>query len=312
MLLGSVLLAHGDPSEVPPVSLTALLTEWRFEPLPLLAIATVAIAYALPVRALRRRGDAWSHWRSLSFLGGGCGAIALANLSPLAAYDTTLLSVHMAQHMILSMAAPIFLALGAPVTLWLRTLPPSPRGVLLAVVHSRLARVISFPPVAFVLFVISPWALYFSPWYAATLDNVVLHELTHLHFVLSGSAFFWPLLGLDPVPGRMPYGFRVLVTMATLPFHAFLGVTIMGASTLLAAEHYLGLERTWAPSPVDDQRLAGGLLWAAGDAVGLLLFAVLFVQWVRQSQREAVREDRRLDRLDRLDRHAASQERPAR
>jgi putative copper resistance protein D len=214
--------------------------------------------------------------------------------------------------MILSMAAPIFLALGAPVTLWLRTLPPSPRGVLLAVVHSRLAQVISFPPVAFVLFVISPWALYFSPWYPATLDNAVLHELTHLHFVLSGSAFFWPLLGLDPVPGRMPYGFRVLVTMATLPFHAFLGVTIMDASTLLAAEHYLGLERTWAPSPVDDQRLAGGLLWAAGDAVGLLLFAVLFVQWVRQSQREAVREDRRLDRLDRLDRHAASQDGPAR
>ena len=303
-------LAHGDPYGVPPIDLVALLTQWRLEPVPLLLLATAVAAYALPARVLRRRGDHWSYWRSASYLGGGCGSIAVATLSPLAAYDTTLLSVHMAQHMVLTMVAPVFLALGAPVTLWLRTLPPRPRDRLLAVLHSRVARVVSFPPVAFAIFVLSPWALYFSGWYEATLQpdaqGEVLHELTHLHFVLAGSIFCWPLIGLDPVPGRVSHGFRVLTIFASLPFHAFLGVSIMGASTLIAGDYYLGLERSWPPSVPADQELAGALLWASGDLVGLLLFAALFVQWVRASQREAVREDRRLDRLEEGERRRAA------
>ncbi len=301
----SALLAHGDPTQVPPISLHALLTEWRFEIAPLLAIATLLIAYLLPVRALRRRGDSWSPWRTVSFALGGCGSLALATLSPLAAYDTTLLSVHMAQHMVLTMMAPVFLALGAPVTLWLRTLPPAPRARLLALLHSRVAWVLTFFPVAFALYVVSPWALYFSGWYEATLHSETLHELTHLHFILIGSLFFWPLIGLDPVPGRVSHGFRVLGTFATLPFHAFLGVAIMGSATLIAGDWYLGLDRDWPPSVADDQQLAGALLWAAGDLLGLLLFGVLFVQWVRASQREAVREDRRLDRLEAIARSRA-------
>ena len=212
----------------------------------------------------------------------------------------------MIQHMVLTMLAPVFLALGAPITLWLRTLPPAPRAQLLAVLHSRVARVLMFFPVAFVLYIVSPWALYFSGWYEATLRSPVLHDLTHLHFVVIGCLFFWPLIGLDPVPGRMSHGFRVLGTFATLPFHAFLGVAIMGASTLIAADWYLSLERDWPPSVADDQQLAGALLWAAGDLLGLLFFGVLFVQWVRASQREAVREDRRLDRLEAIARSRAA------
>ncbi|CAN5833722.1 hypothetical protein BH20ACT6_BH20ACT6_10580 [soil metagenome] len=292
-------LAHGDPSQVPPIGLGALLSEWRLELLPLLVLLTVVLAYALPARALRRRGDRWSYWRSAAFLLGGCGSIALALLSPLAAYDTTLLSVHMVQHMVLTMVAPVFLALGAPVTLWLRTLPARPRGWLLALVHSPPVRVLSFPPVAFAIFVVSPWALYFTGWYEATLQSAPLHELTHAHFVLAGSLFFWPLVGLDPVPGRVPYGFRLLTTFVSLPFHAFLGITIMGATTLIAGDYYLALDREGLPGVETDQELAGALLWASGDLVGLLFFGVLFVQWVRSSQREAVREDRRLDRLER-------------
>ena len=54
----------------------------------------------------------------------------------------------------------------------------------------------------------------------------------------------------------------------------------------------------WLPDPHVDQKLAGGILWSSGDAVGLVFFAVLFVQWVRSSMREAEREDRRLDLLE--------------
>jgi cytochrome c oxidase assembly factor CtaG len=200
--------------------------------------------------------------------------------------------------MILSMMVPLFLALGAPVSLMLRTLPSRPRRWLLALLHSRLAAVLSFAPLTFLLFVISPWALYFTSWYDASLHSAFVHEAMHVHLVVVGALFFWPLLGVDPVPGRVQFPLRLLLIVLTLPFHAFLGVTIMGQEDLIGGSWYPSLPMAWLPDPAADQHVAGGILWSSGDVVGLVLLAVLFSQWVRASMREAKREDRRLDRLE--------------
>ena len=171
--------------------------------------------------------------------------------------------------------------------------------MLLGVLHSPVARVVTFPVVVGVLFVINPWVLYFTPLYQATLENPLLHDLLHVHFLVIGCLFFWLLLGIDPVPGRIGYPLRLLVVFATLPFHAFLGITIMGSREILGGEWYGSLGCTWPPTIPSDQELAG-ILWTSGELVGLLFFAILFAQWVRASRREADREDRRLDRLERL------------
>jgi cytochrome c oxidase assembly factor CtaG len=232
----------------------------------------------------------------------GHGTFFFATSSGIGRYDTTLLSAHMIQHMLITMGAPLLLALGAPVTLALRTLPKRGRAVLLAVLHSRVAKVLTFPPLVFALFVLSPWALYFSGWYEASLNSEYIHEMTHVHLMLTGSLFFWPLAGIDPVPGRVGYPFRVLMVLMTLPFHAFLGITIMDQNTPLAGDYYSALREgpmgSWLPPMLEDQHLAGGILWATGDLFGLLLFLVLFTQWVRASMKEAAREDRRLDLLE--------------
>jgi cytochrome c oxidase assembly factor CtaG len=287
---------------VPPFHSSTLLTGWELAPVPLVVTVWVAGLYLLGVHTLRARGDAWPLGRTLAFVVVGMGSFYYATASGLAAYDTTLVSVHMVQHMVLSMLVPLALALGAPVTLALRTLPGAPRRWLLAVLHSRVARVLAFPPLTLALYVISPWALYFSGWYDATLVHPWLHELMHLHLVVVGALFFWPLMGIDPVPGRVGYPARMLVVVLTLPFHAFLGVTIMGGSTILGAAHYAALRRdpaySWLPDAASDQHLAGGILWASGDLVGLAFFGVLFAQWVRSSMKEAAREDRRLDLLE--------------
>ncbi|MEJ7834373.1 MAG: cytochrome c oxidase assembly protein [Nocardioides sp.] len=301
----SALLAFVAPraaEALPRLTPGAFFGEWSLAPLPLVATVWVAGLYLLGVGVLRRRGDRWPLGRTVAFVGVGMGSFYVATSSGLAAYDTTLLSVHMVQHMVLSMIVPLSLALGAPVTLALRTLPPRPRRWLLGVLHSTVARVLSFPLLAFGLYVLSPWALYFSGWYDASLESTYVHEAMHVHLVLVGSLFFWPLVGSDPLPGRVGYPFRVLLTVLTLPFHAFLGVTIMSQETLLGESHYLALREgamgAWLPSAADDQQLAGGILWGAGDLVGLVFFAVLFTQWVRSSMREAAREDRRLDLLE--------------
>jgi putative copper resistance protein D len=298
-----VLIAAGalaEVTELPPFGPSRLLTEWGLDPYLFVGTVWVAGLYLLGVWTLRSRGDAWPVGRTFAFVLGGCGSFYVATQSGLAAYDDTLLSAHMVQHMILSMLVPLFLALGAPVTLALRTLGRRPRSWLLAALHSRVAKVLTFAPLTLALYVVSPWALYFTGWYTATLHSAYQHEIMHVHLVLVGSLFFWPLLGVDPLPGRMTHPFRLLVIVLTLPFHAFLGVTIMGQSELIGGDWYPNLHRTmtWLPDPAADQRLAGGILWASGDLIGLIFFVVLFTQWARASMQEARREDRRLDRLE--------------
>ncbi|MCU1624789.1 MAG: Cytochrome c oxidase caa3 assembly factor (Caa3 CtaG) [Frankiales bacterium] len=282
-----------------PFGLGTVFTDARFPLVPTVAIVVTTGLYAYGVQRLRTRGDAWSWARVAAWLTGEL-VLAVALVSGLEAYDTRLFGVHMVQHMLLAMVAPVFLALGAPVTLALRTLPARSRRALLSVLHSRLARVVTFPAIPWLLFVVSPFALYFSGWYAATLDNRALHDLLHLHFVLVGCLFFWPIIGVDPVPGKVSHPFRILMLFATMPFHAFLGVAIMTVDAsgkgLLAPQHYRRLLDL--PDAVFQQQVGGGLIWASGDIVGLLFIGVAVVQWMQASEREAAREDRRLDRLE--------------
>ncbi|MBF4763726.1 cytochrome c oxidase assembly protein [Nocardioides islandensis] len=286
---------------LPRFTLGTVFTGWELAVV--LALLTLAAAglYAAGVSRLASRGDHWPVGRTVAFAA-GILVFVLATQSGLAAYDTTLLSVHMVQHMILSMVVPLLVALSAPVTLALRTLPHRPRRWLLAVLHSRVAKVLTFPPLTLLLYVVSPWALYFSGWYSASLQSAFVHELMHVHLVVVGSLFFWPIVGVDPVPGRVQYPFRMLLVLLTLPFHAFLGVTIMSQTELLGGDWYPNLHRgdlgSWLPSPADDQHLAGGILWSSGDLIALMVFGVLFVQWVRASMKESEREDRRLDLLE--------------
>jgi putative copper resistance protein D len=300
--------AGGQEEALPRFTLGAVFTQWELLSWASLVILLTTALYVAGVLRMRRRGDRWPPGRTVAFLGGMVAA-AMATLSGLGTYDDTLLSDHMAQHMILSMVVPLAMALGAPITLALRTLPRRPRGWLLSALHSRAAKVLSFPPLTFTLFIVTPWALYFSGWYPATLHHDFLHEMTHLHMVVVGCLFFWPLMGIDPLPGRISYPFRLVLIVLTLPFHAFMGVTIMAQKRLIGGDWYPELHEgpmgAWLPNPHSDQHLAGGILWSAGDLVGLLFFAVLFVQWVRASMAEARREDRRLDLLEAREARAA-------
>ncbi|WP_310963137.1 cytochrome c oxidase assembly protein [Nocardioides terrisoli] len=295
-------LLHADVPGLPRFGPSVIWTQWGLDPWLFVGIVWIAGAYVYGVRVIHRRGDRWPVGRTLSFVLGGMGLLYFATSSGLAAYDDTLLSVHMVQHMLLMMPVPLFLALGAPVTLALRTFRPRPRRWLLWLLHSPLARVLTFAPLTLAVYVLSPWVLYFTGWYDASLRSDLVHELMHVHLVLAGAVFFWPLVGVDPVPGRLAHPFRLLLVFLTLPFHAFLGVTIMSQSTLIGGDWYPHLHRTmgWLPDPLADQHLAGGILWGSGDLIGLMFFVVLFVQWVRSAKREAEREDRRLDRVERL------------
>ena len=122
-------MSGSNLGSVPPFSPSAVFTQWGLSPVLFVLLVWACGLYLYAVWRLHDRGDRWPIGRTLAFVVGGMGSFFFATSSGLATYDTTLLSVHMVQHMILSMAVPLFCALGAPVTLALRTLPRRPRVV---------------------------------------------------------------------------------------------------------------------------------------------------------------------------------------
>lgn len=281
----------------PPFTVTSVFTEAQLDSWVTVGLVLVAGLYLYGMHRLRVSGTRWPVARAALFLGPGLGGIASVTVSGLQAYDSTLLSVDMVQHLMLSMVAPIFLALGAPITLALQALPPGPRERLLAMVHSRLARACSHPLVAFAIFVVTPFAIYFTDLYRYTLEHAWAHGLVHAHVILAGCVFFWPLLGVDPLPGRWPHPGRALLMLLSVPLYTVLGLSIMQSSTLFAGDWHPSLGLTWA-DPWEDQVIAGGILWGGGEFVSVTVLAVLVGQWMRQAEREARRIDRELDRQE--------------
>lgn len=285
---------------LPPLTPARLLTEWRPDAL-VLAIAVAAVwVYLAAVRRLVRRGGAWAWWRTGSFLSGVAVAVFVMT-SGVGTYAMALFSVHMAQHMSLTMLVPILLAVGAPVTLALRALPSrsrdEPRGLreyLLAALHSRPAQVISHPLVALGLYVTSLYGLYYTPLFETAMRTHSAHLLMSAHFLAVGMVFFWPIIGADPTPRRLPHAARLLLLIVSMPLHAFFGVTLLGGSELIAEPWYRELALPWVDLTAD-QQVGGGIAWAAGELPTLLVLAAVLPQWFRADERAARRADRRAD-----------------
>ena len=292
---GAALAGPAAGSQVPAPTPGRLLLSWSFNPLVTVGLLALAIAYLQARKRLVANGVAWPARRTAYFLC-GVGAIAVALLSPIEAYDTVLFSVHVTQHMLLTMVAAPLLALGAPVTLALRVAKGRTRRRMARVLHSPPLRVIGHPLVAWVLFTLTLYGLYFSPLFDLTLREPLVHDAVHLHFLAVGLLFWWPLVGLDPSRWRLPHIARLLFVFLMVPFHAFLGVAIMNSGRVLAPT-LESFQRSWGPTPLADQQMGGAILWGAGDLIAISAVLGILISWASYEEKVvAVREDRRLAR----------------
>ena len=290
----SVALGHNDRPPVP--TFPGVLLPWTLDPLPIIGVAVVACAYLWAERlvAQRHRANPVPRYRRWLFLG-GLAAILLALVSPVDTYGGVLFSVHMVQHMLLEMVAAPLIVLSAPITLALRAAGPSARRALLAVLHSHPARWLTFPLVTWLLFAAVNWGWHFSGLYNIALEDDVVHYLEHASFLAAALLFWWPAIGPDPQPWRMPHPVRLMYLFLAMPQNSFLGVALLSTERVLYL-HYVTVVRTWGPTPLDDQHLGGALMWVFGDIV--FLAAMVGVVWAWM-----LFEDARTDRLDaRLDR----------
>jgi putative membrane protein len=290
---------HGMTHDLAPFTLGRGL-QWSADPFFLVACLLALGLYAWGVVRLRRRGDSWSPARTVSYVVGVL-TIALMMCTSLNDYGMVMFSVHMVQHMVISMLSPILILLGAPVTLALRALPVAgkgrkgPRELLLALLHSRYMRIITHPAFTIPLFIASLYALYFTPIFDFLMGSKTGHIAMMVHFLAVGVVFFWPIIGVDPGPQRPGYLMRMLELFAGMPFHAFFGIALMMASEPMV-ETFKNPPASLGIDALSDQNYAGGIAWAFSEIPSVLVLIALLFQWYGSEQRQAKRTDRAADR----------------
>ncbi|MFD7436757.1 cytochrome c oxidase assembly protein [Streptomyces sp. NPDC059861] len=290
---------HGMTMDLPPFTLGRGL-QWSPEPFFLVACLLGLALYGWGVVRLRRRGDRWPVGRTVSFVAGVL-TIGLMMCTQLNDYGMVMFSVHMVQHMVISMLSPILILLGGPITLALRALPPAARGhkgpreLLLALLHSRYMRIITHPAFTIPLFIASLYALYFSPIFDFLMGSKPGHIGMMVHFLAVGLVFFWPIIGVDPGPHRPGHLMRMLELFAGMPFHAFFGIALMMASTPMVGT-YADPPASLGIDALADQNAAGGIAWAFSEIPSVLVLIALLFQWQASEQRQARRKDRAADR----------------
>ncbi|GAA1794466.1 cytochrome c oxidase assembly protein [Agromyces lapidis] len=274
-------------------------TEWNPDLIWLLACGFGIFFYLAGARRLRKRGDKWPVYRTVLWVS-GLLLLAYVTNGGVNVYEQYLFSAHMLAHMVLTMAVPVLLVPGAPVTLAARAIRPRKDGsrggrewIMLAV-HSKFAGIIANPIVAAVLFAGSLWVFYYSPLFRWTMFDHIGHEWMIVHFLITGYLFVQSLIGIDPVPYRLPYPFRLLLLLGTMAFHAFFGLAIMTGTGLLLADWYGAMG--WGTDALADQQLGGGIAWSIGEIPTVALAITVAFQWSRSDEKESKRRDRHADR----------------
>jgi cytochrome c oxidase assembly factor CtaG len=287
--------AHGAIPAEPP-SLATILLGWHLDPVIAGALLASAGAWLLLARRVARLhpGHPIPRARTAALLG-GLAAIAVALLSGVERYDTTLFSIHMVQHLLLMLVAAPLLVLAAPVTQLLRAASPGARRRwLLPFLHSTPIEAIGHPVVAWLTFTLVAWLTHFSPLFDLALEDRGVHELEHGAYLAAALLFWWPAISSDPARRRLAYPVRVLYLLLQLPVNSFLGMAILFAGEPLYP-HYATLGSPYGITALADQQLAGGIMWLAGDVVFIAAILAIVAAWMRHEEANAPAAERRAD-----------------
>ena len=290
----------GDP--LPP-ELTPMgwLTVWDIDLLWLAVSVLGIVVYLYGVIRLRARGDSWPIGRTVSWILGMLVLLYVTNGAP-NAYQEFLFSMHMVGHMMLSMLVPVLLVPGAPVTLITRVQQARKDGSwglrewALWAVHTPYAWLISHPLFAAFNFAMSLVLFYYTPLFRWATEEHLGHQWMIVHFLITGYLFVQSLIGTDPQPHKPAFPLKLMLLIGTMAFHAFFGLGLMNERSLLLADWFGSMGRTWGDDPLADQAAGGAFAWGVGEIPTIIITLMVVWQWSRSDDRERKRLDRASDR----------------
>jgi putative membrane protein len=224
-------------------------------------------------------------WEVGAFVAGWL-ALAVALVSPLHRLGGILFSAHMAQHELLMAVAAPLLVLGRPLVpfvwalsmTWRRTV-----GSWAAVAPVRGTwELLTLPLVAWTLHAAAIWLWHAPPLFEATLRSELIHTLQHLSFLGSGLLFWWALLrGREGRTGR-PVAVLYLFTTS---LHTSLLGALLTFSARLWYPLYAPSAAAWGLTPLEDQQLAGLIMWVPAGLVYLIATLAISASWLKETER---------------------------
>lgn len=269
-----------------------LLRAWDLRPEVVLALLLAAALFLIGYWRLRQTShDGFARgWRLAAYLI-GLSVLAIALLSPIDAISSYLLSMHMVQHLLLMMIVPILLLIANPLPFVLWGMPDRLRlwvGDLLAR-DSRTRRVvtaITSPGIVWIGFVVSVVGWHDPSAYDAALRNDLVHNLEHLSFFGLALLFWWHVIGAGPrLHGSLSAGMRIAYLLIMVPFTMAVGVVISLATGPIYL-NYLTVPRVMGLSVMQDQRLAGAIMWIPGSMMFILAALLLVARAIGAEERK--------------------------
>jgi len=288
-------LAHG-PVPVEPPDAWTLALGWTFVPTVAIPLVLLAVGWLVMVDRIDRRhpGSPVPVARTVAFMG-GLVTIAIALMSGIERYDTTLFSIHMVEHLLLMLVAAPLLVLAAPITQILRFASPRVRKrVILPILGSGPVAALAHPVVAWLAFTLVLWVSHFSSLFEAALENQAVHDFEHVLYLGAALLFWWPVIALDPAPHRLNHPARIGYLLLQMPLSSFLAMAVLFTDAPLYS-HYATLGSPYGISALADQQLAAGIMWIVSDVVFIGSILLLVGRWMRHEERDAVAADRRAD-----------------
>jgi putative membrane protein len=280
-------LAHAaiDPARI--------WVSWTFDPVLVVALLAAAWLDARGVRRLRARGHGRGvRPRQVAAYYGGLALIAVALLSPIEALAASLVSGHMAQHLVLLVPAPLLVVYADPGLVLSTGVPAAARRMLRLVRRTpgaarRVVVILAGPVVAVAVHAIAMWVWHLPGPYDAAVSNDLLHAVEHATF-LGTALLFWGLVVKPRTRRRAAYPVALAGALVVWMLSGGLGALLtFSASPLYAALAHHASD--WGISPLGDQQLAGVVMWVPAGFAYLVTMAVLFVRWMGALDRRAPR-----------------------
>ncbi|MFZ2056503.1 MAG: cytochrome c oxidase assembly protein [Acidimicrobiales bacterium] len=277
----------GVPMERVYFNLHTALLDWQFGPFPLLVLAACIAAGIWYLQAdwtLATRGRRWKARRTVSFFA-GLIIVDLALQSPVATLTGSYFEAHVVQHLLLMIIAPALMAMGAPMTLILQTSSRRAKTAWLRIFHSNGFAVLSHPLVVWVLYYGVMLAFFLTPAIGFAMSHMWLMDIINLGFLFGATLFWWPMIGLDPIPRwGASYPLRMVNLLIGVPLESFLAIALLSSRQTIAPMYSLSSTHAGA-----------GVLWVLTELLTVAAVIPIYFQWMASEDRKTAREDARLD-----------------
>ena len=283
------MLSFASPTSEP--TGLGVLIEWRPDYVMIVVTALVAFGYARTRRRAARDGIAWARHRDVVFWVGIAAVVWTTNGFP-QARSYQLMWVWMAQELLLLLIVPIIVMSAQPVSLV--TAVRGPDNLVTRALHTKTLRFLGSPLVSPVLVPVLCMLLIFGGLGAFAVSSVWAGGIVHLLLLIVGALVALPLVNTDDQRSSLAVGLSLAVGFVELILDAFPGIALR-FQTHMTLVHFAVNRPAFSPVPIDDQHVAGGILWVVAEVLDLPFLILAATRWIKADARDAARVDAELD-----------------